>query len=84
MYVRWKRGHAHAAEEGSSQGDEEDADRPDLSSSDDDDDDVISEAAPEEQPSGALPRLSEMNGGTAEVFGSINGQHVRCAMRSVP
>ncbi len=54
-YVRWKRGHAHTAEEGSSHGDEADPDRPELSSSEDDDEDVFSEAAPTEQPSGAGP-----------------------------
>jgi hypothetical protein len=73
-YTRWKRGHAHTAEEGSGQGDEADPDRPELSSSEDDDEDVISEAAPEEQPSGARPRLSEL-GGNAEVFGSIDNAH---------
>ena len=51
-YVRWKRGHAHTAEEGSDQGEDPDYERPESSSSEDDDDDIVSEVAPEEQPSG--------------------------------
>ena len=52
-HVRWKRGHSHATEEGSSQGNEADADRLELSSSEEDNEDVISEAGSNEQPSGA-------------------------------
>ena len=52
-YVRWKRRHAHTAEEGSSQDYEANLDRPELSCSKDDDEDIVCEAAPEEQPSGA-------------------------------
>lgn len=51
-YVRWKRGHAHTAEEGSDQDEAADFDRPESSSGEEDDDDLVSEVAPEEQPSG--------------------------------
>ena len=54
-YVRWKRGHAHTAEEGSDQGEAADLDRPESSSSEEDDDDLANEVAPEEQPSGEYP-----------------------------
>ncbi len=51
-YVRWKRGYAHTAEEGSDRDEAADLDRPESSSGEEDDDDLVSEVAPEEQPSG--------------------------------
>ena len=56
-YVRWKRGYAHTAEEGSDRDEAADFDRPESSSSEEDDADLASEVAPEEQPSGAVPLL---------------------------
>ena len=76
-YVRWKRGHAHTAEEGSSLGDDAARERPESSSSDEDDDDVISEAAPEEQPSGAVRCASSRSVRRCDV--SLSGD--RCLFR---